>query len=61
MQTVEFYQKMLMNVLSFLYVLLGAASGDNIIIGSERNYVGIRCATGWLILHLSIESFFFLP
>lgn len=33
-----------------------AALGDNIIIDSERNYVGIRCATGWLILHLSVES-----
>ncbi len=33
-----------------------AALGDNIIIDSQRNYVGIRCTTGWLILHLSVDS-----
>lgn len=33
-----------------------AALGDNMVIDSQRNYGGIRCATGWLILHLSVES-----
>lgn len=34
------------------FVLLG----DNIILDSQRNYVGMRCTTSRLVLHLSVDS-----
>lgn len=30
--------------------------GDNIILESQRNYVGMRCTTSRLVLHLSVDS-----
>lgn len=33
-----------------------AALGDNIIIDSQRKYVGMRYTASWLLLHTSVDS-----